>query len=230
MEPDTQTSLSAAGFAILPGVFAPAEVEALIDAAANIPDGLGVRSRTGVYAVRNLLQLCGPVRELAHSEKLRRIAGDGRPVRATLFDKTPGANWLVPWHQDLTICLAGRLDVLGFSNWSRKTGVWHVQPPAFVLENILSLRIHLDDCHEDNGALRVLPGTHASGRLSAAQIAEKAQSIAPVVCAVKAGGTLLMRPLLIHASSAASRASHRRVIHIDYAFTELPGGLRFLEQ
>jgi hypothetical protein len=49
-----------------------------------------------------------------------------------------------------------------------------------------------------------------------------------VACAPRAGDVLLMRPLLVHASSAASQATHRRVVHIDYASTLLDGGLRWL--
>lgn len=38
----------------------------------------------------------------------------GRPVKGIVFDKTPAANWKVPWHQDLTICVERRIDVNGF--------------------------------------------------------------------------------------------------------------------
>jgi ectoine hydroxylase-related dioxygenase (phytanoyl-CoA dioxygenase family) len=108
-----------------------------------------------------------------------------------------------------------------------KAGIWHVQPPASILDRMLSVRIHLDDCTESNGALRVLPGTHRLGRLNAVQITERQRLATSVSCVVDAGGVVLMRPLLIHASSAASEATHRRVIHIDYASCQLDGGLRW---
>ena len=148
-------------------------------------------------------------------------------MRGTLFDKTLGANWLVPWHQDLTICVASRIDVTGYGPWTVKAGVCHVQPPVPILENMLSVRIHLDDCDEGNGALRVLPGTHIFGRVTAGQIAEKRRAVASVVCKVNAGDVFLMKPLLLHASSAAFRTTHRRVIHIDYACSQLAGGLQW---
>jgi ectoine hydroxylase-related dioxygenase (phytanoyl-CoA dioxygenase family) len=148
-------------------------------------------------------------------------------VRATLFDKTAGANWLVPWHQDLTICVQSRRDVPAYGPGTRKAGVWHVQPPASVLERMLSVRIHLDDCEESNGALRVLPGTHQLGRLNAVQIAEQERTAGSVSCVVSAGRVVVMRPLLVHASSAASKATHRRVIHIDYASGLLDDGLHW---
>jgi ectoine hydroxylase-related dioxygenase (phytanoyl-CoA dioxygenase family) len=155
------------------------------------------------------------------------LAGAAFPVRATLFDKTAGANWRVPWHQDLTIPVAARAEVPGYGPWSVKAGVLHVQPPARVLEQMLSVRIHLDDCPASNGALRVLAGTHRLGRLTPGQIAEQRRREAPVACDVAAGGVLLMRPLLLHASYSASQAAHRRVIHIDYACHPLDGGLRW---
>ena len=92
---------------------------------------------------------------------------------------------------------------------------------------MLSARIHLDDCDSSSGALRVLPGTHRLGRLTADQIAAELRTRTPVSCDARAGDILLMRPLLLHASSAANSATHRRVLHLDYAAAPLPGGLRF---
>lgn len=54
-----------------------------------------------------------------------------RAVRVLYFDKTPGMNWAVPWHQDRTIAVARRIDVPGFAVWSLKGGVHHVEPPVF---------------------------------------------------------------------------------------------------
>lgn len=221
------------GFTLLPLVFAPHEIAALIAAISSIAEECGVRSRGGIYAVRNLLEVSPPIRELAWSPRIGAIVAahlgpSAIPVRGTLFDKIVGANWLVPWHQDLTICVAGRADVPGYGPWTKKVGVHHVQPPVAVLEGMLSVRIHLDDCEESNGALRVIPGTHRLGRLTAAQIVEEQHSRASLACVARAGDVMLMRPLLIHASSAASQAAHRRVIHIDYASCQLDGGLRWL--
>lgn len=220
------------GFSILPGVFERQEIENLIDAISKIDEDTGVRSRGGVYAIRNLLRLSPAINELACSAKVRSIAEENLakaafPIRGTLFDKTVGANWLVPWHQDLTISVVSRIDVPGYGPWTMKAGVCHVQPPVSILENMLSIRIHLDDCDESSGALRVLPATHRLGRLTRDQIAEQQHSVASISCAVLAGGVVLMRPLLLHASSAASKAVHRRVIHIDYASSHLDGGLRW---
>lgn len=131
-------------------------------------------------------------------------------------------------HQDLTICVEARVDVPGYGPWTKKAASWHVQPPASVLERMLSVRIHLDDCGESNGALRVMPGSHKLGRLNAWEVTERQGRGDAVTCPVAAGGILLMRPLLLHASSAAVSSSHRRVIHIDYACGELAGGLQWL--
>jgi hypothetical protein len=220
------------GFSALPNVFSQEEVQCLIASISTIESEEGVRTRGGVYAIRNLLRLSPVINGLARSAKVRSIAegtlqGRALAVRAILFDKTAGANWLVPWHQDLTVCVESRLDTPGYGPWTKKAGVWHVQPPASVLERMVSVRIHLDDSEESNGVFRVLPGTHRLGRLSAVQIAEQERMAESVSCVVSAGGVVLMRPLLIHASSAASKAAHRRVIHIDYASCQLDGGLRW---
>ena len=148
-------------------------------------------------------------------------------VRGILFDKTPGANWKVGWHQDLSIAVKKRVDVPGFGPWSEKAGVPHVQPPCAVLEQMLTIRLHLDECGEDNGPLRVLPGSHTKGKMAPQEIKAYRQATEPVICACPRGGALLMRPLLLHASSLATSPKHRRVVHLEFAAQPLPGGLEW---
>ena len=187
-----------------------------------------------IGGVRNLLYTNVLVSRLAHSQKiisfLEKAAGlQPIPVRAIFFDKNPESNWLVPWHQDLAIAVAGRIETTGFAGWSIKDGVPHVHPPREILEGMLALRLHLDDCRADNGALKVIPGSHRHGKLGAAEISEYAQSNEPVVCELARGGVLLIRPLLLHASLPAKQPSHRRVLHLEYATRELPNGLKWFE-
>lgn len=117
------------------------DIECLIEAISSIDQVDAVRSRGGVYAIRNLLELSPKVNEVAHSRQMRSIV-EGQlgapafPVRGTLFDKTDAANWLVPWHQDLTVCVVSRMAVPGYGPWTMKAGVCHVQPPVSVLESM----------------------------------------------------------------------------------------------
>ena len=220
---NTRIELDRAGFAVVPEAIEPSRVDELISALA----ALGTS-----YGLRNLLRRCPAVRRLAHDLKpfVTPCLGERAfAVRGLLFDKLPGANWEVAWHQDLSIAVAERRAVPGFTGWSVKQGVPHVQPPAGILEQMLTVRVHLDDCSPANGPLRVLPGSHQEGRLSDAAI-ERWKQRQPVQCWVGRGGLVLLRPLLLHASSRAERPSHRRVIHLEYAFGPLPGGLRWYEE
>lgn len=110
-----------------------------------------------------------------------------------------------------------------------KAGVPHVQPPVGVLENMLALRFHLDESGQDNGALRVIPGSHRLGRLSPKTIAEITAARRATVCAVPAGGIVAMRPLCLHASSSAKQATNRRVVHLVLAAHDLPRPLEWHE-
>jgi ectoine hydroxylase-related dioxygenase (phytanoyl-CoA dioxygenase family) len=163
-------------------------------------------------------------------------AGGARPgrrafaVRATLFDKTAACNWPVAWHQDVTIPVRERRCVAGFEAWTSKGGAPHVRPPARVLASMLAVRIHLDGSNAANGPLRVVPGSHRHGILGAGDVRCLARWQATAECHVPAGGALLMRPLLVHASSRARAPSHRRVIHLEFAAEDLPGGLAWPEQ
>jgi ectoine hydroxylase-related dioxygenase (phytanoyl-CoA dioxygenase family) len=134
------------------------------------------------------------------------------------------------WHQDLTIAVREKREAEGFGPWSFKDGVAHVQPPVRVLEQMLTLRLHLDDCDENNGPLRVLRGSHQSGKLSSSEIAEWRAQQAEEVCTSPRGGALLMRPLLLHASSQAKTPRHRRVLHLEWANGKLSDGLRWHSQ
>lgn len=232
--PDLKEIIDHAGFTVAPGVLDADAVSELIAALSRLPREEGVRRRgTSAYAARNLLQISPEVRRLASSAPLRALVepvlgAEASAVRATLFDKTANANWNVAWHQDLTIAVRGRVEAPGFERWSVKAGVQHVQPPTPVLEGMLAVRVHLDDCGSGNGALRVLPGSHAAGRLSGEAIREWRERSPAVTCEVARGGILLLRPLLLHASSEAVVPGHRRVIHLEYAAEPLPGGLEWL--
>jgi ectoine hydroxylase-related dioxygenase (phytanoyl-CoA dioxygenase family) len=98
-----------------------------------------------------------------------------------------------------------------------KAGVLHANAPARALEQIVALRVHLDDSGESNGPLRVLPGTHIDGVLTHEEVRRAASTVRPVDCVAPAGGVVAMRPLLVHASSKSSDDQPRRVLHIDYA-------------
>jgi ectoine hydroxylase-related dioxygenase (phytanoyl-CoA dioxygenase family) len=182
------------------------------------------------HAQRNLLRV-PMVRELAASEPVKQLIGAilGNKcfaVRGILFNKTPASNWKVIWHQDRTIAVRERKDRAHFGPWSTKADVPHVQPPPSVMAKMLAIRLHLDESHEGNGPLRVIPGSHNGGFLSAEGISTSRERPS-VVCAVPRGGAILMRPLLVHASSSSSKPEARRVIHLEFAADNLPDGLEW---
>lgn len=219
------------GYFIADRVLPVADIEQLRDAIAQLPDREEVRRRKGVYGVRNLLEICPAVRELACDRRVRQfvepLLGERAfAVRAVFFDKVPGANWSLFWHQDNVIAVDRKLDLPGFTGWSCKAGVWQVQPPVEVLAGMIAVRVHLDDCGPDNGPLRVLQGSHRHGWLDD-KLDEWKARVPEVSCVTTAGGIVTMCPLTLHTSAAAERPEHRRVIHIEYANQELPAGLNW---
>lgn len=223
------------GFAIARHVIDDRAVAALIDAIASLGGSSDVGPKVAsTYGVRHLCQLVPAVAAIAKSRPIRSLiepvlGSRARVVRSLLFDKTPDANWKVPWHQDMTIAVRERREMAGFGPWSIKADIPHVQPPLSVLERMLTLRLHLDDCGHDNGPLRVVPGSHRFGFLPL----DRAQSLraeqGEVTCIVSRGDAVLMRPLILHASSPAVLPSHRRVIHLEFAAEDLPDGLDWYE-
>jgi hypothetical protein len=175
----------------------------------------GTSSGSLLFARSPMIRRCWRLRETTSAPQRLRFAR--RAFRATLFDKSLSANWLVAWHQDTALPLQQRIDVPGWGPWTTKAGVLHAIAPASALEEVIALRLHIDDSTSENGPLRVLPGTHADGVLSDARVTELANQIDAVECVVSAGGIIAMRPLIVHASSKARSAQPRRVIHIEYA-------------
>ncbi|MDQ0080497.1 hypothetical protein J2W35_000827 [Variovorax boronicumulans] len=141
-------------------------------------------------------------------------------VQCTLFDKTADRNWLVALHQDTSIPAsgAGMPAVL-------KEGEPYVQPPVDVLRSLLAVRVHLDDCGVDAGPLRVVSGSHRAGRLSDAEAQDLRVEHGETACTAARGDALLMRPLLLHASSRARSPARRRVLHFLFGPARLPHGL-----
>lgn len=219
----TRHTLEKDGFELVSGLLDEKEIAELI---AELGPVMGAGKRGLLRQTR--------VARLANSDsilsKIRPyLPIEPKPVRGIYFDKTPESNWLVSWHQDLTLALRERHDVHGFGPWSTKDGIPHVQPPVTMLERMLTIRLHLDKADESNGALRVLPGSHRFGRLDEDQIRDHRARGDEHVCVASTGDALLMRPLLLHASSRSIVPDHRRILHLEYAGFELPPVLEWSE-
>jgi hypothetical protein len=228
------SQLATAGYAILPALYTPAEVAALLACVESAPAASpNFRRSQDVFAIRNLLGELPALGPLLATPALRRLLASLFPAgyhltKAIYFDKPAKSNWLVAWHQDLMINVAQRADLPGFGPWTAKAGWVAVQPPAAVLENTVTIRLHLDGCDATNGALKVVPGSHCQGVVPAETIAS--HTATATVCAVPAGGAMLMKPLLLHASNRSTSARPRRVIHLEFSAEELPTGLAWRER
>jgi Protein involved in biosynthesis of mitomycin antibiotics/polyketide fumonisin len=148
-------------------------------------------------------------------------------VKSIYFDKPGDSNWFVSYHQDLTISVDKKIELEGFGPWTVKQNQFAVQPPLPVLESNFTIRIHLDDTDEHNGALRVIPGSHLKGIIRSETIDWSKET--EITCKVKRGGIMLMRPLLLHASSRSTNNKRRRVIHIEFSNKRLPEPLQWSE-
>ena len=142
---------------------------------------------------------------------------DAFPFKATLFDKSPDANWLITWHQDTALPLREKQETPGWGPWSTKEGIPYAHAPASALERVVALRLHLNDSDQENGPLRFVPGSHREGVLSDQQVETIVGKIKHVTCLIQQGGVIVMRPLIIHASSKSQSDKPRRVLHIEYA-------------
>ncbi len=226
--------LQKCGFAILPHFLTQPEIAALLHCIESAPAaGANFRRSRDVFAIRNLLGEIPALGALLDTAALRELLDELFPAgchltKAIYFDKPAGSNWLVAWHQDLMINVDRRAGLPGFGPWTTKADWAAVQPPVAVLENTVTVRLHLDECDATNGALKVVPGSHRRGVVPAETIA--GQTATATVCAVPAGGVMLMKPLLLHASNRSTSDRSRRVIHLEFSAEELPAGLAWRER
>jgi len=204
-----------AGFWIEDNVLAGRECDALTDA---LSQNSQARSRAGARHLMSNSVVAAAASDQRLLQITRHALGDGAvPFRATLFEKSGRANWLVVWHQDTALPLVSYNNSSEWGPWSKKAGMLYAHAPAWALSRVVALRLHLDASTRENGPLRVIPGSHAAGVLSDEEVFRVARKRESVECLVRRGGVLAMRPLLIHSSSKARVDVPRRVLHIEYA-------------
>lgn len=218
------------GYCVVPTLADHARITSLIGAIETGPVSR-VKREGQTYGARNLLRL-PDVRAFATSPEIAShllplLGRDFLPVRGIFFDKTRTANWPVLWHQDLSVAVCKHRESAGWTNWSVKRGVPHAQPPPEILDRMVTVRLHLDDCPAENGALRVIGGSHRMGVLTREKITAVTSQSGETITA-KPGDALFMRPLLLHASASSRMPGHRRVLHLEFAPADLlPEGLEW---
>lgn len=221
------------GFATIPGVFNTTEVEAILEAIDQADHSNPTfRKTSDLFAIRQFLKEVPAVQPMVFTQQLHTLIeslfGAGYfVVKSIYFDKPEQSNWFVAYHQDLTISVDKKAALPGFGPWTVKQNQFAVQPPLDILERNFTIRIHLDDTDKHNGALKVVPGSHAKGVYRPETIDWSKETEA--ICEVPKGGIMIMRPLLLHASSRTTNQARRRVIHIEFSNVMLPYGLNWSE-
>lgn len=210
------------GFVSLPGLLDEVQCAQLIGKLPTI-SGAGARALLAQPWCASL------ARRLLASNGLAGIVPTGHvAVQCTFFEKSEAVNWLVPVHQDLSIPVRERIEAEGLRGWSLKEDGWYVQPPLAVLEQLVAVRIHLDECGTDDGPLYMMPGSHAQGVINARDAAS--MRVHEQAFLAKAGDALAMRPLLLHRSSKSNGTSRRRVLHFLFGPASMPQGIEWREQ
>lgn len=186
------------------------------------------RSRAGarnLMAIPEIIALAEDRRFLEIGEKI--VGKKLVPYKATLFEKTGKANWLVKFHQDTALPLENDTNLGGWGPSSKKEGITFVHAPTSALSQILAIRIHLDASTSSNGPLRVIPNSHHKRIQNDAEFDRCVKRQGEVHVLVDRGGIVAMSPLLIHASSKSSNDEPRRVLHIEYTnLLDLDRGIR----
>ncbi|MDH6250630.1 ectoine hydroxylase-related dioxygenase (phytanoyl-CoA dioxygenase family) [Chryseobacterium sp. H1D6B] len=222
------------GFAVINSIFSVNEIEKIAHVIRNIDTSKENFSKSeDLFAIRQFLKEIPEINELIFNENIKTIIREIFGVRyvavkSIYFDKPEKSNWYVAYHQDLTISVDKKLEMAGFGPWTTKQNQFAVQPPLSILENIYTIRIHLDDTDENNGALKVVPKSHAKGIYRPETIDWTVET--EEICNVEKGGIMIMKPLILHGSNRTTNGKKRRVIHIEFSDMELPQELKWSER
>lgn len=221
------------GFCIINSIYSSEEIQSIT----GLIDVLNTskptfRKSDDLFAIRQFIKELPDIKGLVFNESLKSvidaIAGkDFFIVKSIYFDKPEKSNWFVSYHQDLTISVDQKREMDGFNFWTSKYNQYAVQPPISLLENVLTIRIHLDDTNEENGALKVIEGSHLKKVYRPETIDWTTEK--ETFCNVEQGGIMLMKPLLLHGSNRTTNKKRRRVIHIEFSNTTLPEGMNWAE-
>ncbi len=208
-----QEDFSANGVAMKHSMI-PLEVVSKINTACVGASGCPKQSGFNIsQEVWELISAHGRMGQVAKSLFTRTL----HPVRVSFFDKTSKVNWAAPWHQDRTIAVQERANLPGYSGWNYRGGIVYVEPPTSLLQNMLTLRLLLDDCDHESGPIEVACSTHNMGRVPASAVAGVARGSRSFVATGRAGDVLATHPLLLHKSNRAIKPSRRRILRVDYA-------------
>jgi ectoine hydroxylase-related dioxygenase (phytanoyl-CoA dioxygenase family) len=222
------------GFSVMEQVYTDEQVDRILNVIESADtSGDAFRKSGDVFAIRQFLKELPETFDLIFTDQLKTViqelAGeDYFVVKSIYFDKPESSNWYVPWHQDLTVSVDRKCILEGFGPWTIRQNQFAVQPPVDFLENILTIRIHLDDTDGHNGALKVIPGSHRKKIYRPETIdwtVETEES-----CSVKRGGIMLMKPLTLHSSGRTTNGNKRRVIHIECSNKVLPREIQWAER
>ncbi|MDW9380369.1 phytanoyl-CoA dioxygenase family protein [Chryseobacterium sp. JV558] len=222
------------GFAVINNVFSQKELEEINHVLQHIDTSKeNFRKSEDLFAIRQFLKEVPEIKDLVFNENIQKVVKEifGEHyfvVKSIYFDKPETSNWYVAYHQDLTISVDKKLDLPDFGPWTTKKNQFAVQPPLNVLENIYTIRIHLDDTDENNGALKVVPKSHAKGIYRPETIDWTIET--EEICNVEKGGIMMMKPLTLHGSNRTTNGKKRRVIHIEFSDMELPEVLQWSER
>lgn len=216
------TGFAADGFEIVRDVFDDGECEAMIQQLVDLSRRAGTRRLLDADWCQQVAQ-----RLKQHPVIRERLPANAIAAQCTLFDKSTDRNWKVGWHQDVAIPVREKPEQAECCGWSIKEGVTFCQPADTVLAELVAIRVHLDDSSRENGPLRVVPGSHRQGRLIASAVSLSRTDTSEFACTAERGSALLMRPLLLHASSKAEIDAPRRVLHFLFGPPRLPNGLHW---
>ena len=204
---DIEAEFEKEGFVIIDNILSEEVLASLTDhCESEVEAEIGTRNLLSFDWVRELAE------ELISNRSLKSLLPkNALAIQCNYFSKDEKKNWLVSLHRDKSIPVKSKIDSDKWTGWSEKEGILYAQPPKQVLEEMVAIRLHLEDNNSLNGALEVVAGSHKSNDENGSR----------KLGVVAKGGALIMRPLILHKSTKLIHGK-RRVLHFVFGPEKLP--------
>lgn len=222
------------GYSVSNGIYSNHEISKMVECIEEYLEKEHTNtSSNSLFSIRQLFIQIPRLKELVINDNfkalVRSVANQHCFItKAIFFSKPSDYNWFVSYHQDLSVNLNRQVTSKNYSKWIKRNGWYSAIPPEEVLKRTTTFRIHLDECNEASGALKVLVGTHKKGVQRIKSLDRS--KIEETVCSVKQGDLMIMKPLLFHASDKTTVPNKRRIIHIELCSKHLPDNLEWVEK
>ena len=179
-----------------------------------------------IFELESVLETLPDLKTLLINMNLKKIIeslGEGYSlIRSAYFDNRVSKPEKTVWRQRRRLTFPVKIEGADYSNWQLEGDFFSAEPPARIMQDMVIVRIHLDDSDQNNGELKIFKGSH-SQILDHSAIKVITENGLPSNCGILAGGIQILKPFILQSETKRSRSKKNRIIELTFSSSDLPG-------